>query len=791
MTAVPNRSALDVTRLDDRNTPSAVTLDPTFGVGGRFVLSDSINLTGAPLPRVVEALPDGRVVVGTTVTAANGDADFGVFRLTADGTLDPTFGTNGVATIPFDAGGANTDVLNALIVLPDGRIVVAGYAELAGGDTDFAAARLTADGKPDLTFGGTGKLLVAFDRGGQNRDGAQSLAVDSVGRVVLGGYSEGSANFDFAAVRLTAVGALDTTFNATGKATVGFDLPGGTGDDKAAAVAVGPGDSVLLAGSANRGVGVTASAFTRLTAAGTLDASFGTAGRTTLAKTLEAAASANAAAALVVLADGHLLVAGTAARATAADTDFYTARLTATGQLDATYGTGGFVGIAFDRGGANADVANALRLDAAGNALVAGSVELGGGDFDFGLARVTPAGALDASFGRAGLTTVAFDRGGAKSDAATGVAVAADGRLLLAGLVETTAGEFDAGVARLQLDSGLPSQLLVSGNGSAATSFDLNAAGQYAAGTSFAPFGSSASLVRTAVGDVNGDGVPDRIYAVGPGGGSLIRVVDGATGADLLAATATYEATFTGGLFVASADIDGDGRAEIVVSPDVGGGGRVQIFDVQAGALVTRANFFGIDDTGFRGGARVAVGDVNGDGFPDLVVAAGFGGGPRVALFDGRTALAQPNPTRLTGDFFAFPGEDAVRLRNGVVAAVGDLNGDGKAELIFGGGPGGGPRVFALDGSLLLASGPAAAQAAPVANFFVGGDTASRGGVRLAVKDLDGDGRADLIAASGEGLPARVRVYLGRSFPAAGEPSVAQDFAPFGGATLDPGVFVG
>src|SRR5581483_12029210 len=122
---------------------------------------------------------------------------------------------------------------------------------------------------------------------------------------------------------------------------------------------------------------------------------------------------------------------------------------------------------------------------------------------------------------------------------------------------------------------------------------------------------------------------------------------------------------FTGGGFAAAADLDGDGRAEFVVSPDRGGGPRVTAFSLVGGdAVATRANFFGIDDPDFRGGCRTALGDVNGDGTPDVAVAAGFLGGPRVALFDGTTVFGG-SPQRLLGDFFAFPGDDAVNLRNG------------------------------------------------------------------------------------------------------------------------------
>src|SRR5205814_518997 len=103
------------------------------------------------------------------------------------------------------------------------------------------------------------------------------------------------------------------------------------------------------------------------------------------------------------------------------------------------------------------------------------------------------------------------------------------------------------------------------------------------------------------------------------------------------------------------------------------------------GSVATLANFFGIDDPNFRGGCRAALGDVNGDGTPDLAVAAGFLGGPRVALFDG-AQLFNGDPMRIVSDFFAFPGTDAVTLRNGVFVAIGDINGDGFADLIFGGG---------------------------------------------------------------------------------------------------------
>src|SRR5205807_511484 len=140
---------------------------------------------------------------------------------------------------------------------------------------------------------------------------------------------------------------------------------------------------------------------------------------------------------------------------------------------------------------------------------------------------------------------------------------------------------------------------------------------------------------------------------------------------------------------------------------------------------------FGIADPNFRGGARAAVGNINSDGIGDLVVAAGFGGGPRIAAFDGKTIRANATPTRLFNDFFVFE----QTLRNGVFVTVGDVDGDGFGDVIAGGGPGGGPRVFAVSGKDLITSG--GATLTPLANFFAGGADNDRTGVKLAVKDLD------------------------------------------------------
>jgi len=292
------------------------------------------------------------------------------------------------------------------------------------------------------------------------------------------------------------------------------------------------------------------------------------------------------------------------------------------------------------------------------------------------------------------------------------------------------------------------------------------------------PFPGFTGGTRTAVGDFLGDGSQDVAVGTGPGTTAEVKVYDGATGA-LLFDVQPFS-TFQGGVFVAAGDTTGDGKDDLVITPDQSGGPRVEIY--QGGNFNEIDNFYGINDPGFRGGARAALGDINGDGHSDLVVSAGFGGGPRISVYDG-ASLAQSHQANLVGDFYAFSSE----LRNGAYVAVGDVNGDGHADLIFGAGPGGGPEVLVTDATLLMNQGAATAVASPITNFFAG-NSANRGGVRVAVKNLDGTANASIVTGAGQGGGTGVTAYLGKNLNAG---LLKPDLTFDGFPGLTSGVYVG
>jgi hypothetical protein len=264
-----------------------------------------------------------------------------------------------------------------------------------------------------------------------------------------------------------------------------------------------------------------------------------------------------------------------------------------------------------------------------------------------------------------------------------------------------------------------------------------------ATGQSFTPFPGFLGPIRTAVADFNGDRIPDYAFVTGAGTTAQARLINGATGQDLAVPTVLFGG-FGGGVFVAAGDVDRDGRAELVVSADAGGLPAVEVYRVDGGHLTLVSSFLALSPSNDRG-IRVAMGDVNRDGVADLVIGSGRGSLPRVLVVDGQGLLAGRRDL-LVPAFLGF----SRGARAGVNVTTGDLDGDGYCEVVVSQEQHGNSRVRIWSGARLTAQPTVPPDSYPPWQDFFANGTESRGGIRAVARDLDGNGVDELVTSAAD-----------------------------------------
>jgi uncharacterized delta-60 repeat protein len=249
-------------------------LDLTFGNGGK-VLTD---FTGsADVGNAIAIQPDGKIIVGGSAanTVTNG-TDYGLARYHANGTLDSSFGTGG--KVLTDVGGLG-DVISAIALQADGKIVAAGFS-FTENIFDFSVVRYNANGSLDTSFGNGGKVLTDFQN---NDDEAFAMVLQPDGKIVVAGLTADS-NFklDFALARYLSNGALDPSFGTGGKVVT--DLFG-SDDQGYALLRQGDGKLIVAGAAINIKSFENQFALVRYNENGTLDGTFGSFGKATTAFT--------------------------------------------------------------------------------------------------------------------------------------------------------------------------------------------------------------------------------------------------------------------------------------------------------------------------------------------------------------------------------------------------------------------------------------------------------------------------------------------------------------------------
>lgn len=244
---------------------------------------------------------------------------------------------------------------------------------------------------------------------------------------------------------------------------------------------------------------------------------------------------------------------------------------------------------------------------------------------------------------------------------------------------------------------------------------------------------------NVAVGNVRGDAAKEIVTGTGRGFGPQVNIVD--KDGKVLKSFFAYDTTMRTGVRVATGDIDQDGYDEIVTVPGPGAVPEIRVFDGD-GNRKTTGGFMALDGK-FKGGAHIAIGDVNGDGKGEMVVTAGQGGGPQVTVHEAGG--------RVIANFFAYDKS----FRGGITVATLDSDGDGIDEIVTGT-EYGSPHIqfFSLRPNNVKRLNPG----------FYAFNKDYKGGVTVAGGDYNGDGIDEIIVGSGIGMEPLVRVFNKRLF---------------------------
>jgi len=268
--------------------------DDTFGTGGKVTTDFGFSYDRAV---AVAVDPDGKIVVAGYSDQEDTGHDFALARYNGDGSLDTTFGTDGLVTTDF---GSATDDAWAVAVQADRKIVAAGFSGQDGTGHDFALARYNTDGSLDTAFDADGRVTTDF---GSSRDYAYGIALQEDGKIVAVGFSDqGGTGDDFALARYNTDGSPDTAFDADGKVTTDFASP----RDRAYGVAVQSDGKVVAAGYAYQGSTGADFALARYHTDGRLDTDFDTDGKVTT----DFGSSLDRASGIALQSDGKIVAAG-------------------------------------------------------------------------------------------------------------------------------------------------------------------------------------------------------------------------------------------------------------------------------------------------------------------------------------------------------------------------------------------------------------------------------------------------------------------------------------------------
>ncbi len=392
-------------------------------------LDTSFNPTGTPPGSVVTPIPgssssqinsiaiqsNGQIVAGGSARISS-NPEFTLARYNTNGTLDTSFGSNGIVITAIGIGGSE---IFSISIQSNGQIVAGGQANISGAQT-FALARYNTNGSLDNSFGTNG--VVTTQISGNTGGSISSIAIQANGQIVAGGYATIGGNHEFVLARYNTNGTLDTSFGTNGIVTTEI----GSSDSNIYSVAIQSNGQIVAGGDANPG-GNFEFALARYNTNGSLDTSFGTNGIVTT----KIGSSDSIIHSIAIQANGQIVAGGGAT--IGSNDEFALARFNSNGSLDTSFGSNGTVTTPI--GGSSIDIASiSMQSD--------GKIVAVGYNIDFGstpcaLARYNTNGSLDTSFGTGGIVTTTNEPFGKM----TSIAIQSNGQIV-AGGVDSTGSNF-------------------------------------------------------------------------------------------------------------------------------------------------------------------------------------------------------------------------------------------------------------------------------------------------------------------------------------------------------------
>ena len=654
----------------------------------------------------------------------------------ADGDLDTTFGTNGIVTTVM---GVANDIIQDIIIQPDGKIVAVGSASGAGGG--FAIARYNADGTLDTAFGTGGKLLLAP---AASNNLANAVALQADGKIVVVGQGTNAGSSDFAVVRLNANGTLDTSFDGDGIALTPMSA---SGADIARAVEIQTDGKIVVAGSA---VPTDLDfAVARYNTDGSLDTTFDTDGKVT---TNAVPTQQDIAYALHIQSDGKIVAAG-GSYLTILNDDFVTVRYNADGSLDTTFDTDGIV--VSSVGGL--DRINRVFVQPDGKILAGGHGSVNS-TLNFVLLRYNADGSLDTTFDTDGIATLLIKA----SSAAYDIAVQPNGKIIAAGVSSTgttasvnfalarfntngsldttfgTAGTVDTPVSATLSDQAFAMRLQQNGKITVAGEINATASNKDFAIARYKAFTPSDAFV-----DFDGDGKSDYGIIRRPGviGAWTWWISTSSNGA-----ISTFNFGESPRDITQPLDYDGDGKDDIAMwrnTPQTGQSSAYYI--IQSSDNTLKIIAFG------QPGDTPTTADYDGDGKADLSVwranTAAQGAGQATWFYRGTLNNPAENITYVPWGIRYGGQADQVDE-----PYPGDFDGDGKADFRL---------QRRADISVVSSNTPAVFITLLSSNGGVTYDFFGLAADRIFPGDYDGDGKTDIAVARGFNIsPGNTTWYI-------------------------------